>query len=175
MTKLTDEQQDLLTRIKEARDVYDAEVAYWEADMKRRRSELKQPIRELVLKAKDAGIPMRQIHLTGLGMNQVGQMTAFLAPYSPTEQLERALSEVREKSPVEIAPSHKPFTRSVVEISKDKFRYNRGTDESYEFFFNPHMGWFEMTPEGWTEEIEDELYAMKPEWAKARDRAGMGD
>lgn len=78
MTKLNHAQKDILDELQAAKLHYDK----WEADALAQlavlRNQAKEPIRKLVGRAVEAKVPIRQIHLTGLGLKQVAQLTTFL-------------------------------------------------------------------------------------------------
>lgn len=78
MTKLTPEQTNLLAQIGEAKSAYDKWDAQASLELSAARNLQKEPIRRLVASAIERGVPVRQIHLNGLGLKQVGQMTSFL-------------------------------------------------------------------------------------------------
>jgi len=75
--RLGKDQESLLERLGLAYRDYQQSMKALDDEYALRKYQAKDSIRSLVKTAKDAGIPVRRIHLA-LGMNQVGQLTAFL-------------------------------------------------------------------------------------------------
>lgn len=78
MTKLDTAQAALLTAIKESKADYDKWEAQALAQLDVLKGQQKEPLRKLVARAIEMGVPMRQIHLNGLGYKHVISMTTFL-------------------------------------------------------------------------------------------------
>lgn len=168
MTKLTDAQEAELAELTRMRENYTRDVEYWEADLKRRKSELKEPMREQIAKLVELGVPMRQIHQKGLGMAQVNQMTAFLSQYAPSERLREAIGsgnirdDIDSVAPTPVAREAKIIT---VDADRNKYEYVDENGESYTFAINPYAGWIEQTSKNWSPEIEAAVYEMRTDWA----------
>lgn len=79
MVKLNAEQSGLRDRIAAAKRAYDTQLAAIESAYVNEKEKAKQPIRELVGQARDAGMPVRQIHLAA-GFAQVSSLQSFLLP-----------------------------------------------------------------------------------------------
>lgn len=96
MTKLSPAQAQLLNKLKAQKQTYDEWLADSEREFARLKEEKKNTLRQTVAKAIEDNIPVRQIHLTGLGFTQVGSMEKFLAPKVETlsERLARVTQPV---------------------------------------------------------------------------------
>jgi len=78
MVIISPEQERTLEAVARAKAAYDREVGAFEEKLQELRATRKEPIREAVRVAREAGVPDRQIHLKGLGMAQFAQMVNFL-------------------------------------------------------------------------------------------------
>lgn len=77
MTKLSFAQEALLAVGEKRMKTYRNAIEHYDRQAVLYKAQAKQPLREFVKDALDAGIPMRRIH-QALGMQQVGQLTNFL-------------------------------------------------------------------------------------------------
>lgn len=77
--RLTDKQDEMVRALQAARTTYDKKLANIEAVYIASKETAKNPIRELVGKAEEAGVPKRQIHLA-VGFAQVTSLRSFLLP-----------------------------------------------------------------------------------------------
>lgn len=78
MTRLDAEQEAAIKKIEARKKAFDKGKARLEIEFKLGLDELKDPIREAVQEAADLGVPVRQIHMRGLGFKQVNSMVTFL-------------------------------------------------------------------------------------------------
>lgn len=94
--KLSLPQQVALEKIATLKENYDRQIEALEAEVARRKDELKNDIRDAVAYARDIGVPVRQIHQKGLGFQQVGSMLNFLEARdeSLSAQLDRITRKV---------------------------------------------------------------------------------
>lgn len=84
MTKLTPNQERLIAKLNSLKESYDYNLSVLQAEFDAAKEDLKNPIREAVVEAQDAGVPVRQIHQRGLGWQQVASMVNFLEPKPET-------------------------------------------------------------------------------------------
>lgn len=77
--KLQTDQTKILGAIKAAKTAYDNRIAAIDAAYLASKEAAKNPIRELVGTAQEAGVPKRQIHLA-MGFAQIGSLTSWLQP-----------------------------------------------------------------------------------------------
>lgn len=78
MVHLNADQERAILNIKEAKTAYDRWVSAATLEFEAMKSAQKEPIRKLVGKAIEDGIPVRQIHQRGMDYAQVTSMTNFL-------------------------------------------------------------------------------------------------
>lgn len=78
MTKLSQDQERHITKLQNLKENYDSQLSMLQAEFEAAKEELKNPIREGVVLAQEAGVPTRQIHQRGLGWAQVASMVNFL-------------------------------------------------------------------------------------------------
>lgn len=78
MTRLDSEQEAVIKKIEARKRAFDKGKARLEMEFRVALDELKDPIREAVQEAADLNVPVRQIHMRGLGLKQVNSMVAFL-------------------------------------------------------------------------------------------------
>jgi hypothetical protein len=76
--KLSTGQEALISRLASLKETYDRDLATLQAEFDAAKEELKNPIRQAVVEAQEAGVPTRQIHQRGLGWAQVASMVNFL-------------------------------------------------------------------------------------------------
>lgn len=112
MTKLSPAQTRLLEKLKSQKDGYEHWLEDAEAEFARLKEEKKNPIRETVAQAIEDNIPVRQIHIKGLGYQQVGSMEKFLAPKA--ESLSARLARVTQ--PVQPGEEVKTFVQASVPL-----------------------------------------------------------
>lgn len=95
MVTLTNQQESLIQKLRALKDKYDHDLGVMEAEFEAAKEELKNPIRQAAVAAREAGIPVRQIHRRGLGYEQVSSMAHFLEvkPATVAQRLKRALTE----------------------------------------------------------------------------------
>lgn len=134
--KLDAEQQSELAKLARMKETYDAQIGLLELDLKRQKDALKDPIRAKVQELRNLGVPVRQIHQKGLGMEQVNSMLLFLEDRSEGLQgrLDRltqrtgtasvgAETVVRERYPLKLSPTGRNMEWSMVDRDGDEWLF----------------------------------------------------
>lgn len=109
MVRLSPDQQDRLVAVTDSKTHYDKEKVKLDAWYQAQLEALKTPIRQAVMAAGNAGVPIRRIHIDGLGFAQVSSMMNFLedkrkslgeriANLAPSETPAQTLAGVEEKA-----------------------------------------------------------------------------
>lgn len=93
MAILTTAQKKKLDTLAQGKAFYEAEVAKIKQELEIRRGENKAVVISLINECVAAGIPIRQIHMIGMGMAQANQMTNFMTTKTGTQR-ERLLAMV---------------------------------------------------------------------------------
>jgi hypothetical protein len=133
--KLTNEQELVIQRLKVDYDNYKAQLDFLKRKYALDVAELKQPIVAAVGAAIAAGIPVRQVHQRGLGMQAVNQLQAFLTPVSETvgtvEKIKTIASvgvQTREQLDAAL-----PLVTTIVELGSDDWELRDEDQTTHKF------------------------------------------
>jgi len=132
MALLTNEQKNILAQLQSAKLDYDAKTAALTEAAAQQKEENKGEIRNLVGVALAANIPMRQIHLNGLGLGQVKQMEAFLAPRiagGVVGQLKAVLRAADEWNIANLVTPREPAVPKVRHEGNDAYWMEEGVEQ----------------------------------------------